>query len=62
MQEWIIKELMSFFSDNLIKFAQINSEEFITQLSIEQVQDDAEGNYQKKHFTNEKEAKEWLLK
>lgn len=62
IQEWIAKELFPFFNKNLTKFAQIKSEEFITQLSIEQLyEEDKSKHYQKQYFSNEDEAKKWLI-
>ncbi|WP_026999494.1 hypothetical protein [Eisenibacter elegans] len=65
MQTWIDEEIFPKFSANgLRKYAYLVSDEFISQLSIEQLM--AEGNAEKqfitKYFNTEEEAFAWLKK
>ncbi len=55
----IIKPLIN---ANILKISYIVPEEFITQLSMEQtLEEDEEQKFPYKYFTNEKEARDWLL-
>ena len=64
LQEWNAKEtLPKLFKQGVIKFAIIESEDFIIQLATEQtINEDKEKEYSVMFFASEDEAREWFSK
>lgn len=63
LQEWTNKHIFTFsLSIGLDKAAFVVSEDFISQLSIEQTMDENEGKkFKTKYFTNKEDARNWIL-
>ncbi len=64
LQSWNAKEtLPEIFKIGIVKYAIIESDDFITMLSMEQtMEEDQNKKYKIMFFNNEKEAKEWFKK
>lgn len=66
LQEWQAENILAKVLENLpspdVKVAILQSEDFISQLSIEQaMEENQEADETTRYFDNEVEAKEWLL-
>ena len=63
LQEWVaINALAKLFQSGVRKFAVVESDELIVQLSTKQaVEEDTNRKYQTKFFDNEEEARKWFL-
>lgn len=62
-QEWMNTEIFPRYKDIIKRMAFLMPTEFVAQLSVEQTMEEEVGQaFLQKHFDNEAEAREWLMK
>jgi len=63
MQDWVAENFLAVANRKGVKRAYLNTTDVITQLSIEQANEELHNTvYQIAYFDNEAEARQWLLK